>query len=315
MENKSYAFWAGLFTLGLLAAVIATVFWFNVDRTERVPYDLIARTSVTGLAADAAVRYRGIDVGKVESIGFDAARPGDIRIRILVDAGAPVTRSTFGTLGFQGVTGIAFVQLDDNGADPRPLPTSAAHIAQIPLHPGLFDQLQARGQELLSQLGQAASSVNALTSGDARTQLLATAASLQQAADGVTALSKQLAPAAAQMPAALAQADRTLASIDAMVAPHGPLSTSLNRLGASAEQAGTTLGSMRATLDTLSAHVSDETLPRLDSLAAHASDASRAVSGVAHSVGANPRGLLFGMPAAAPGPGESGFAWPQSGAR
>ena len=59
MENKSHAFWAGLFTIALATAIGLTVFFFNVDRTVRVPYDLIARTNVTGLFTDAAVRYRG----------------------------------------------------------------------------------------------------------------------------------------------------------------------------------------------------------------------------------------------------------------
>ena len=119
MENKSHAFWAGLFTIGLVTAIALAAFFFNVDRTVRVPYDLIARTNVTGLFTDAAVRYRGLGVGKVESIRFDRAHPGQIRIRILVDKNAPMTHSTFATLGFQGVTGIAFVQLDDTGRDTR----------------------------------------------------------------------------------------------------------------------------------------------------------------------------------------------------
>ncbi len=107
MENKSHAFWAGLFTVALLLAIGAAAFFFNVDRTVRVPYDLIARTNVTGLYTDAAVRYRGLDVGKVQSIHFDRQHPGQIVIRILVDKNAPITQSTFGSLGLQGVTGIA----------------------------------------------------------------------------------------------------------------------------------------------------------------------------------------------------------------
>ena len=81
MENKSHAFWAGLFTIGLAVAIAVTVFFFNVDRTVRVPYDLIAHTNVTGLFTDASVRYRGLGVGKVQSIRFDHAHPGEIRIR------------------------------------------------------------------------------------------------------------------------------------------------------------------------------------------------------------------------------------------
>ena len=118
MENKSHAFWAGLFTVVLVVAIGIAAFLFNVDRSVREPYDLIARTNVTGLFTDAAVRYRGLDVGKVQSIKFDHDHPGQILIRILVDRNAPITHSTFGSLGFQGVTGIAFIQLDDTGTDP-----------------------------------------------------------------------------------------------------------------------------------------------------------------------------------------------------
>src|SRR5690242_16595560 len=124
MENKSHAFWAGLFTVALALAIAAAVFLFNVDRSERVPYDLIARTNVTGLYPDAAVRFRGLDVGKVQSLKFDPNHSGQIIIRIVVDHRAPITHSTFGTLALQGVTGIAFVQLDDTGKNQEPLPSS-----------------------------------------------------------------------------------------------------------------------------------------------------------------------------------------------
>ena len=42
MENKSHAFWAGLFTVVMVAAIAAAAFLFNVDRSVRIPFDLIA---------------------------------------------------------------------------------------------------------------------------------------------------------------------------------------------------------------------------------------------------------------------------------
>ncbi|AOJ82115.1 MULTISPECIES: MlaD family protein [Burkholderia] len=303
MENKSHAFWAGLFTIGLLLAIVGAVYWFNVDRTVRVPYDLVSRSSVTGLFPDAAVRYRGLDVGKVQSINFDRGHPGEIVIRILVDTNAPITRSTFGSLGFQGVTGIAFVQLDDTGADQAPLPTSAKTVAQIPMRPSLFDQLQQRGDVLLKQMEIAAKSVNEMLSPEMRDQLKATAASMQHAADGVTQLSKQVEPALAQMPQTMAHVNHALESANALVAPGGPLVANLNR-------AGQALVSMNDTLAELSARVRYDTLPRFNALATNVGDASRTLKDVAGDVGRNPRSLLFGTPAAEPGPGESGFMWP-----
>lgn len=314
MENKSHAFWAGLFTVVMVVAIAAAAFLFNVDRSVRIPFDLIARTNVTGLYPDAAVRYRGLDVGKVQSIKFDRTHPGQILIRILVDKNAPITHSTFGTLGLQGVTGLAFIQLDDTGKDLAPLVSSAKDVAQLPMRPGLFDQLQARGDVLLRQIEKTVRDVDLLLSPEMRDQLMATAASLQHAADGVTTLTAQMGPAVGKLPGTLNQLDQTLASTNRMITglnrPDGPLQGTLNKVGTAAQQAGDALTAMNATLQDISARVGYDTLPRVNSLAEDVRSAVRAVDRAASTFDEAPNSLLFGAPRAAPGPGEPGFVWP-----
>ncbi|QQC62702.1 MlaD family protein [Paraburkholderia ginsengisoli] len=314
MENKSHAFWAGLFTIVLLLAIAAAAFLFNVDRSVRVPYDLIARTNVTGLFADAAVRYRGLDVGKVQSIKFDPSHPGQILVRILVDTRAPITHSTFGSLGFQGVTGIAFIQLDDTGRDPRPLPSSVHAVAQLPMRPGLLDQLQQRGDILLRKLEKVADDVNNILSPEMADQLHGTAASIQKAADGIATLTQQIAPVTGKLPGTIDQLDRTLASTNQLVSnlnrPNGPFEMNLNKVGTAAQQAGDALTSMNGTLQELSSRVGYDTLPRVSSLADDVRSAARSVDRAADTFSTSPRSVLFGAPPAAPGPGESGFSWP-----
>jgi phospholipid/cholesterol/gamma-HCH transport system substrate-binding protein len=314
MENKSHAFWAGLFTVVLLVAIGVAAFLFNVDRSVRVPYDLIARTNVTGLFTDAAVRYRGLDVGKVQSIKFDRDHPGQILIRILVDTHAPITHSTFGSLGFQGVTGIAFIQLDDNGRDPSPLASSAKNVAQLPMHPGLLDQLQQRGDVLLRKLEKVADDVDRLLSPEMLSQLQGSIASIQKAADGVATLTQQIAPVTGKLPATIDQLDRTLASTNQLITglnrPDGPFKTNLNKVGSAAQQAGEALASMDGSLQELSARVGYDTLPRVNSLAEDVRSAARSVDRAADTFSTNPRSVLFGARPAAPGPGEAGFTWP-----
>jgi phospholipid/cholesterol/gamma-HCH transport system substrate-binding protein len=314
MENKSHAFWAGLFTIVLLAAIALAAFLFNVDRAVRVPYDLIARTNVTGLFSDAAVRYRGLDVGKVQSIKFDRAHPGQILIRILVDTQAPITHSTFGTLGFQGVTGIAFVQLDDNGRDLRPLPSSIHEVAQLPLRPGLLDQLQQRGDALLRKLEKVTDDVNNALSPEMVAQLQGTAASIQKAADGITTLTQQIAPVTAKLPGTVDQLNRTLVSTNQLITglnrPDGPFEVNLNKVGTAAQQAGDALTSMNGSLQELSSRVGYDTLPRVSSLTEDVRSAARSVDRAADMFSTSPRSVLFGAPRAAPGPGEAGFTWP-----
>jgi phospholipid/cholesterol/gamma-HCH transport system substrate-binding protein len=266
------------------------------------------------LYPDAAVRYRGLDVGKVQSIKFDRAHPGQILIRILVDKNAPITHSTFGTLGLQGVTGLAFIQLDDTGKDLSPLVSSAKDVAQLPMRPGLFDQLQARGDVLLRQIEKTVRDVDLLLSPEMRDQLMATAASLQHAADGVTTLTAQMGPAVGKLPGTLNQLDQTLASTNRMITslnrPDGPLEGTLNKVGTAAQQAGDALTAMNATLQDISARVGYDTLPRVNSLAEDVRSAVRAVDRAANTFDEAPNSVLFGAPRAAPGPGEPGFVWP-----
>jgi phospholipid/cholesterol/gamma-HCH transport system substrate-binding protein len=316
MENKSHAFWAGLFTIGLAIAIALTVFWFNIDRSVRIPYDLIARTNVTGLYIDAAVRYRGLDVGKVQSIHFDRQHPGQIVIRILVDKSAPITRSTYGSLGFQGVTGIAFVQLEDNGRDLSPFPSTSKEVAQIPMRPGLLDQLQERGDVLMRELESVAQHADNMMSDDMREQLKAALASLQGAADSVAVLAKAAAPIASKLPGTLDQLDSTLASTNALISQvngqNGPLVTNLNKIGAAADRAGAALSTMDAALQDMAARVNDETLPRVDALTTEIGGAARSVDRAADLFSTSPKSVLFGVPAPAPGPGEAGYAWPKA---
>ena len=314
MENKSHAFWTGLFTIVLVLAVAFTVFFFNVDRTVRVPYDLISHTNVTGLFTDASVRYRGLGVGKVQSIRFDKAHPGQIRIRILVDQNAPMTHSTFATLGFQGVTGIAFVQLDDAGGDPSPLASSPQNVAEVPLRPGLFEQLQQRGDVILKKFERLSDDADKFLSDDVRNQLLDTTKSLKGAADGIATLASQVQPATAQLPQTLKQLDTTLRSTNQLVQnlnrPDGPLMTNLNKAGKAAEQAGAALTDMNESLRFVTARVGFEALPRFYSFSDDVSAAARSVDRAADTFSTNPRSVLFGAPQKEPGPGEPGFTWP-----
>ncbi|KMQ79922.1 ABC-type transport system involved in resistance to organic solvent, periplasmic component [Candidatus Burkholderia pumila] len=318
MENKSHAFWTGLFTIVLMLAIAFAVFFFNVDRTVRMPYDLIARTNVTGLFTDAAVRYRGLGVGKVEAIKFDKSHPGQIRIRILVDQNAPMTHSTYATLDFQGVTGIAFVQLDDTGKDTQALTSSPQHVAEVPMRVGLFEQLQERGDVILKKFEHLSDDADKFFSDDVHNQLLDTMKSLKGAADGIAMLASSVQPATSQLPQTLKRLDTTLASTNQLVQnlnrPDGSFVTNLNKAGKAAEDASATFQDMNESLRYMTARVGFEALPRLYSLGDDVGAAARSVDRAANAFSTNPRSVIFGAPQQALGPGEPGFTWPAKSA-
>ena len=127
MENKAHALAAGIFVIAVAALLAGLAMWLTRDQTDYRVYELSSKESVSGLQPQAAVRYKGVAVGKVQSIGFDPQTTGHVLIRIAVNTDAPISPTTFATLGYQGVTGLAHIQLDDADA---PLPIPRMHAAK-----------------------------------------------------------------------------------------------------------------------------------------------------------------------------------------
>ena len=189
MENKSHALAAGAFVLMVAALLVALASWLTRDTSEHRVYELSSREAVTGLQPQASVRFKGVNVGKVSAIGFDPLIAGNVLIRIAIDDKAPVTQSTFATLGFQGVTGLAFVQLDDTGESRLALAAGTEPPARIPMTTSLFSRLTDQGASILSQLEETSRRVNLLLTPENQKNLMGAVGNLGQAAASIHQLS------------------------------------------------------------------------------------------------------------------------------
>lgn len=196
MENKAHAMAAGVFVLGLAALLLALAAWLTREGGDRVAYEIATRDSVTGLLPKAPVRLRGVEVGEVQSIGFDPQSPGQVLVRLSVDRQAPVTRETFATLGYLGVTGLAFVQLDDNGQPAPLLAQEGERPPRISLRPGLVARMAAQGEDLSRKVDEATGRVSQLLADANQQRLLAAVDQLGRAAAGIERLSAQLSTSA-----------------------------------------------------------------------------------------------------------------------
>jgi phospholipid/cholesterol/gamma-HCH transport system substrate-binding protein len=300
MENKSHALVAGLFTLVLLAAAIFIALWLNRDSQDRVPYEIATRLAIPGLNAQAAVRYRGLEVGKVDDIVFDPNVPGQILVRMSVKPDTPITKSTYGTLGYQGVTGIAFVELDDDGSNPVRLPSSKQHVARIEMRPSLFDQLQNRGLAILMQTQEMTKRVNNLLSEEHQQQILGAFDRVGKAADEFQTIPRQLKPTLDKLPALTSEMQSTLASVNRLAQDASKLTGSLNETAQQLNAPDGPVAKMNTTLDQAQSEIAP--------LAHDARATLRALNRTLDNLNNQPQSILFGSRRAAPGPGEEGFA-------
>lgn len=326
MENKSHALAAGIFVLVASALLAALAVWLTRDQGEYHLYEISTSEIVSGLQPQAPVRYRGVDVGKVAAIGFDPQKRGNVLVRLQVDEAAPMTQATFAQLNFQGVTGLAFVQLDDGGKAAPPLAHNDDQPPRIPLKPSLFGKLAERGEVIIDQVEKVTVQLNKLLADDNQKRIAIALEGAAQATQNVAALSArmqvvldaQLGPERVNVPALVKEATATMKSLQASSDKAGQAVDEVARTARRLNEKDGPIDRLAEGTQALSAAAdafNAATLPRINQATEETSRAVRRLSRAANAINDNPQSLIFGNGAANPGPGEPGFVAPQGGNR
>ncbi|WP_018989972.1 MlaD family protein [Aromatoleum toluclasticum] len=310
MENRAHALAAGLFAIVLGAALLASLWWFSDDSDSQRIYILESAGTVTGLNLEARVRYRGMAAGKVSDITIDPEDPRKILVYIRLRSDIPLTRGTRASLAYQGVTGLAYVQLNDRGENPEPLVGAGDEPPRLKIEPGTMEQLADTALDAARRLKLVADKL-----GD-----LATDENIHRVGNAL----QKLESAAAGADRTLADAPKTLASIRAVLNQENlaRLSNTLQNLERASTDAGPAIGELKVLMTRLQGlaervdaataatgeRVTDETLPQLNALLLELKGASQRIGHLVDEVDASPQILLLGREPAPPGPGEAGFA-------
>lgn len=304
MENKAHALMAGIFVtvVAVLLAVLAT--WLTRDKTQRDLYEMTTSETISGLQPQAVVRFRGVPVGKVERIGFDAKLKGNVLIGISIDRGAPVTKSTFATVASQGVTGLGFIQLDDDGSSAERLAPNDEDPPRIPLRPGGLDKLLKQSDAIFNQAEQATARLNQLLSDENQKAVTTAVTQLAEAAGSIKRVAQGLEPTVAGLPALARDTSATMKSLKGAADDVGKTARRLNEKGGPLDQLSQGGTALAAGIETFSA----ATLPKLGEVADETARTMRQLRRTVNAVDDNPQALIFGNGKPIPGPGEPGFS-------
>jgi phospholipid/cholesterol/gamma-HCH transport system substrate-binding protein len=305
MESRSYALSAGLFLLALCAGLIAFAVNLSGETADQASYVVESRIPVTGLNPNAPVRLRGVDVGRVKRVYFSSDESNLILIDIAVDKSAPLTKGTYAKLGYLGITGLSFVQLDNDTSRPERLSSDAGSRSHIELQPSFIDKVGDSGEELLRQASEATKRVNTLLSDQNLNELAATMSNLKTASDRLATLSNDLQPAAKTISSLALHANTTirkmnplLDNLNGLVQDVRERTSSLDHITKSAEDIGQTSRAL------------GDTVPELHNLLVNFTHSLHAVDRVLSGIEQRPQSLLFGHTPPHPGPGEKGFQEP-----
>lgn len=317
MESRAFALITGAFVLGLVACLIAWAQWLAKEPLARTKYRVVSTIPVAGLNPEAQVRYRGMGVGRVNTIGLDPKDKRRILIGIEVDDAIPVTRGTYAQLGMEGITGIAYVHLLDEGKDQQPAPAAEDGVAELSLRPSFMDTISDGAEGTVREARELIAALHTLLNEDNRKRIGSTLASLEKVAVNLEATSQRLPGVIdrtdARLGAWLGEDNRKLAreSLEKMseaMASLPELTKEARQLAQDARGLVAQIGKLSAEAQAGAGTVREDTLPRVNALADTVERGAQRVGRLAAELDRQPESLLWGRKPSRPGPGEPGFA-------
>jgi len=293
MENRAHALIAGIFVILLSISVALIAMWLSGDNTKRTDYLVVTKESVTGLNPQSAVHYRGVNIGKVEEIEFDPDNPHQILIHIAVDENVILKKSAYAQLGYQGVTGLAYIQLNDDGVDNEILIDE-----KIPMRRSLLDEVTGSGQDLLSNVNKLVLKMHHLLNKQNQNHISQILQNIDKATKNFDDIAGHLQP--------------VLSSFSELTIESGILIKRLDQLLGELNLAAAKANQKEGIFDNLSQSTQELaiTIPELRKLSHSLLRNSSNLDKVLHQLEENPQSLIFGRSPSSPGPGETGFIPP-----
>lgn len=155
METKAHYLVVGVVVVALLLGGMAFAAWLgHVSlRGRTATYRIFFTQSVAGLGVGSQVLFNGVPVGTVSSIAIDRRDSRRVKVKIHIKREVPVRADSMATIGLQGITGVALVDIS-------PGTPSAPLLMRKP--GGLAPKIPSQPSELTSIIQSLPQVVNAM---------------------------------------------------------------------------------------------------------------------------------------------------------
>ncbi len=299
MEPKGSRAVVGLFVLLLGVAVVATILWLvGYGRGTHETYLVYMTESVSGLVQDAAVKYQGVDVGRVAQIGLRENDPETVQLTLEVAPSTPVREDTRAQLEFQGLTGLAFINLVGGSRESPPLRRKAGEPHPvIESTPSILARLDTGVSGLIVSLKETSDRMSGVLGAVDREALSNTLESLERVSGALAAHSDALERGAEDASRLFANAAKASERLPELVTKMEGLAGEWTAASEGVQELAAT---GRAELSRASNQVTGETQALAEDLRRLVGRLDRVVA----ELESDPSVVLHGRGQAKPGPGE-----------
>jgi phospholipid/cholesterol/gamma-HCH transport system substrate-binding protein len=156
MAKKTSSFLVGLFVIVGVALLAGAIIWIGVTGYFQPgsTYVTYFNETVQGLQKDSVVKYRGVDVGRVEAIRI-APDNKLVAIIMKIDMRGDLSKTAVAQLSMAGITGIMFIDLDYRKYDEpdlSPKITFPSEYPVIPSKPSEYGRILSGINEVVTKL-------------------------------------------------------------------------------------------------------------------------------------------------------------------
>lgn len=226
METKANYVAVGAFVLICVLGLVVAILWLAGAQysQEFAYYQADFSGSVTGLGKGTAVRYNGIEVGRVQDLQFDPKDPKVVIATLQVQPGLNIREDSTASIASEGLAGGAYVEIDGGNAKSAILVAKEGQrYPVIATKPSTFEQLTSKINTLSDRANDALNDQN-------RKQLAMILINLQETTSAINQHSKDIEAILANLNRATATLNDTLLSAKDTAGHINTLSINLDRL-------------------------------------------------------------------------------------
>jgi phospholipid/cholesterol/gamma-HCH transport system substrate-binding protein len=308
MEREANYVAVGAFVLLVSVMAALFVYWYSDSREQHnyTRYEIYFDGSVSGLSVGGPVRYLGVDIGRVARIRLDRRAGDRVQVQVDIDSGAPISERTLAELSLQGVTGLLYIDLQQQKPGPQaerlmePVPSERYPVIRS-IHSN-FDLFLSSLPEVAARIGELATRANDLLSDKNIASINLLVAHLEQASATLPQTARDAGALMLELRAAAAESRTVIADVRAAAqgvtpdlgATMAKLRSSAEHLAAASEQLEGLLAEDRGALHGFM----HESLPQVDTLLRDSRAAAREFQQLSRGLRENPSQLIY-QPAAA----------------
>lgn len=290
MEIRANYLFVGAFTLLVLLGGVAFTLWIGArgEGVTMADYDIYFTESVRGLSVTNDVLFSGIRVGKVTEIKISRVTPGEVKVRVSINADTPVRDDSIARLELRGITGVSVVSISGGTAKSPLKSTPPGEVGEIASETSPLASVMNQVPDLIASANHMTQQIEKIFSDE-------NAVKVAEMLDSLTTISKTLSENSETVSRLIDRFESVARNFDLLVVnANEALTTDVKATTGSVSRIAKRVDQTLSAMEPSFMQLSRQSLPELRMLMGEMRNLVHVLTRVSQKLESDPRRFLFG---------------------